>query len=195
MNKVFGIGMSKTGTSTLGACFEVLGLTPTCGWDGNVKSLVQGHRVVDPINLKFSYDPLDPIENKLVLKDIFDVVDQYKSFQDTPWYIIYSVLDKQYPNSKFILTVRKDSYSQAVSDWQHNARHGRCSGDAPEWFIEKQSGIYEAHNKSVQEYFRRRPDDLLVVCWEGGSGWEDLCNFLGLPVPNVPFPHENPGDY
>ena len=23
------------------------------------------------------------------------------------------------------------------------------------------------------------------------DGWEPLCNFLGYPVPDVPFPHEN----
>jgi hypothetical protein len=26
-----------------------------------------------------------------------------------------------------------------------------------------------------------------------GDGWEKLCGFLGMPVPDAPFPHEHPG--
>lgn len=30
------------------------------------------------------------------------------------------------------------------------------------------------------------------MCWEGGDGWEALCNFFGHPVPKVPLPHVRP---
>ena len=43
----------------------------------------------------------------------------------------------------------------------------------------------------LQALFRARPGDLLNVCWETGSGWQELCAFLGKPVPEIPFPHEN----
>lgn len=30
-----------------------------------------------------------------------------------------------------------------------------------------------------------------LVEWEPGDGWEPICRALGLPVPDLPFPHEN----
>ena len=50
---------------------------------------------------------------------------------------------------------------------------------------------YEEHNAAVVEYFAKRPPDLLVLDVTKGDGWPLLCGFLGLDVPDVPFPHEN----
>ena len=33
------------------------------------------------------------------------------------------------------------------------------------------------------------PERLLE--WQPGDGWEPICRALGVPVPNLPFPHEN----
>ncbi len=30
-----------------------------------------------------------------------------------------------------------------------------------------------------------------LVEWQPGDGWEPLCRALGVPVPTLPFPHEN----
>jgi Sulfotransferase domain len=30
-----------------------------------------------------------------------------------------------------------------------------------------------------------------LIEWQPGDGWERICRALGLPVPNLPFPHEN----
>ena len=30
-----------------------------------------------------------------------------------------------------------------------------------------------------------------LVEWQPGDGWEPICRALGVPVPNLPFPHEN----
>jgi len=30
-----------------------------------------------------------------------------------------------------------------------------------------------------------------LVEWQPGDGWEPICCALGVPVPDVPFPHEN----
>jgi len=46
---------------------------------------------------------------------------------------------------------------------------------------------YEAHNASVR---RHAPADRLVE-WQPGDGWRPLCNALGIPVPDEPFPHSN----
>lgn len=59
--KVFGIGMSKTGTSTLDACFRILGLVPVAGYNAELKALVRAGRELDPINDKFDYDVRAPL--------------------------------------------------------------------------------------------------------------------------------------
>ncbi len=48
---------------------------------------------------------------------------------------------------------------------------------------------FEQHNKEVIDYFKDRPNDLLVLDLAKGDGWEKLCSFLGADIPNVPFPH------
>jgi len=30
-----------------------------------------------------------------------------------------------------------------------------------------------------------------LIEWQPGDGWEPICRALGVPVPNLPFPHEN----
>jgi hypothetical protein len=47
--------------------------------------------------------------------------------------------------------------------------------------------IFEAHNAAVR---REVPADRLFVC-EADVGWPALCDFLGVPVPDEPYPHLN----
>jgi hypothetical protein len=47
--------------------------------------------------------------------------------------------------------------------------------------------VFEHHNEEVK---RRVPEDRLLV-YEVKEGWEPLCEFLGVPVPDEPFPHLN----
>jgi hypothetical protein len=50
---------------------------------------------------------------------------------------------------------------------------------------------YLDHNASVvQEVPAER---LLVMDIAAGDGWEKLCGLLGVPVPDLPFPHEYRG--
>jgi len=43
----------------------------------------------------------------------------------------------------------------------------------------------------VLEYFKNRPNDLLIFAITEGDGWEKLCPFLGEKRPNTPFPYVN----
>jgi Sulfotransferase domain len=47
-----------------------------------------------------------------------------------------------------------------------------------------------AHNEEVK---RVVPAERLLV-WEVGEGWEPLCEFLGVEVPDGPLPHANDRD-
>jgi hypothetical protein len=47
--------------------------------------------------------------------------------------------------------------------------------------------VFERHNEEVK---RRVPQDRLLV-YEVREGWGPLCEFLGVPVPDEPFPRLN----
>ena len=46
---------------------------------------------------------------------------------------------------------------------------------------------YEDHNELVQKTI---PKENLLV-WNLKDGWEPLCKFLNVPIPDVPIPREN----
>ena len=49
---------------------------------------------------------------------------------------------------------------------------------------------YQRHVENVKRYFADRPGDLLVLEIANGDGYEKLAPFLGVPVPEQPFPHK-----
>ena len=46
---------------------------------------------------------------------------------------------------------------------------------------------YEQWNQAVLDYVSAAR----LLVWEVKDGWEPLCCFLGVAVPDVPFPHLN----
>ena len=48
---------------------------------------------------------------------------------------------------------------------------------------------YEANEADVKRHCKENNIDLLV--YEIGSGWEPLCEFLDVPIPSVPYPRTN----
>ena len=45
----------------------------------------------------------------------------------------------------------------------------------------------DAWNQAVIEYV---PKDRLLI-YQVKEGWEPLCNFLNVPIPDIPFPYKN----
>lgn len=182
-NKVFGIGWAKTGTTTLGRCFSQLGMNH------------QGPRL-DLVSDLSSGD-FDRIRT---------VASQKDSFDDWPWTLLYEELDAWFPDSKFVLTTRHEvswlrSYrnmihNQAPATPELNAIRSTLYGlSFPDVTDEQLVERYRSHNRTVVDHFSDRPESLLVVSWEEGDGWKTLCDFLGVSIPDVPFPHANPGAY
>jgi len=174
--KIVGVGLNRTGTSTLGACLQHWGLR---------------HMTVS----RAAFD----LWRAGDLGTLLDVVAQYDSFEDWPWPLVYKAIDQAYPGSRFILTTRRDADSWFESLCAHAARTGPTDyrryiygHEMPHLHKAEHVRYYERHNEEVREHFRARPDDLLEVCWETGSGWHALGAFLGRPVPDLPFPHVNP---
>ena len=179
--KVVGIGLPKTGTTTLGYCFRRFGFK---------------HHTFD---MDLAYQ----VKRKN-LAPVIEKAAKFETFEDWPWFEIYRELDQTFPNSKFILTLRKDTDTYVASLKRHHEREGiRKEGfvkpyfwdevhgvEPADWDYEKSARRYERHNREVLEYFGRRINkDLLVVCWEHGDGWAKLGTFLNKEVPDEPFPH------
>jgi hypothetical protein len=55
---------------------------------------------------------------------------------------------------------------------------------------DKSIAAFERHNADV----RATVDPKRLVEWQGKDGWGPICDALGLPVPDEPFPHVNTTD-
>jgi hypothetical protein len=173
--KIIGVGFQKTGTSTLREALKILGYT--------VKDT--------------SSRPIIPIFRGNYGK-VLRMIRNYDAIEDTPWYMIYRELDEMIPGSKFILTIRDEeswyrSVSRHIGDLrspQHEWIYGRGKG-LPKDDRENTIKVYRRHNAGVLEYFKDRPDDLLVLDFTKGDKWEKMCAFLDREIPQLPFPHAN----
>lgn len=179
--KIFGIGLSKTGTTTLFAALNDLG----------IKTITYRHlerrNLVEWRSGDFSVDHLSDVDGAT----------------DLPIGTYFRELDKAYPGSKFILTERplepwlesiaKQFRGQPNPEMQFK-RDARMAMYGVSTFNEDRfRQVYQAHGKAVREYFADRPGDLLIQNYFAGDGWEDLCAFLNRPIPQKPFPNVKPG--
>jgi hypothetical protein len=172
--KVFCIGLNKTATTSLHEALETLGIRGL-HWGGPAtrgqieRAMAEGRPLVDDFA---GYDAFSDIQ---VLSDNFEL------------------LDRQYPGSKFILTTR-DLESWLESRQRHVLRNvarkqlGQYDGDFLTMDDAAWAKQYHEHHARVHAYFADRPGDLLVMDIEAGDGYEVLCPFLGLPIPDEPFP-------
>ncbi|MFV0296566.1 MAG: sulfotransferase family protein [Hyphomicrobiaceae bacterium] len=176
--KIFGIGLNKTGTTTLGRCLSTLGFHHlSCRRD-----LLEKWR-------KGEHDA------------VWQQIEPFESFDDWPYPFMYKEAFERYgSDAKFILTMRKTPEIWLRSLEKHSLRttpiyHCRKLAygfDYPFGHEQEHLAFYTRHNAEVQQFFAERaPDQLLVVCWEEGHGWDELCPFLGIETPDLPFPHEN----
>jgi hypothetical protein len=87
-----------------------------------------------------------------------------------------------------ILPVARNPVKAEHEEWQQMVRElwyreiGSDLGDAA-----RAQAFYERHNAEVR---REAPADRLLE-WRATDGWEPLCEALGLPVPDEPFPRVN----
>ena len=112
----------------------------------------------------------------------------YTAFQDYPWMYCYDKCYEWYPDAKFILTTR-DPDSLAASEKRFWIRNGASEANIPKAEVFKTRLV--ENEKRIHEFFSDKQHSLLVVNYENGDGWKELCEFLGHSVPNIPFPHLN----
>jgi hypothetical protein len=196
--KVIGAGFGRTGTLSLKHALEQLGFAKC-------------HHM---------YEVFASQEQGRMWKDIADggkpdwdrIFDGFQSSVDFPTCIFYRELAEKYPDAKVVLTVRSaESWYRSASEtiipirklaprWLKTLRPhvGRFFGMHEKLLWSGLFGgreddpahakaVFEAHNAAVKATI---PADRLLV-YEVRQGWEPLCAFLGVPVPDTPFPNVN----
>jgi hypothetical protein len=184
--RVFGIGLHKTATNSLHEALKRLGLDSFHWGNGEAPQ----------------------IWHEMCALGRSPTLEQRYALSDLPIPLLYQQLDRAYPGSKFILTVRNEAdwlrsverlwdarYNPTRWVWDvypfsntiHTALYGQRDFDAAV-FLQR----YRRHNAEVREYFAGRSGDLLVMDMDAGAGWQELCTFLRMPKPLEPYPIAKP---
>ena len=174
-NRIFNIGLNRAGTTSLTEALGMLGIRA-------VHHKHAGVRLYDIMGT-----------NIQARRPVLHGLDQYDAFSDFGGRDFYKYLDRQYPYSKFILTTRElgpwlDSREQKVLKNQAspNYHYSFRTVDREGWTKHRMEYLAD-----LDRHFRNRSGDYLVINIPAGEGWEKLCPFLGVPVPDRPFPFRN----
>lgn len=174
---VFNIGFNRSGTTSLTAALNLL----------NIKTL--HYRSINNILLEKLI-----LKNQKRNKKLFYTLDQkYQGFSDFTGEEHYQILYKQYSDSKFIFTTRP------FLDWLYSymilmmAVHPNLFKDveSEKFFYNRAIHIYFDIGTEIRNFFKDKPDQFLELKICEGEGWEKLCPFLGVDVPDVEFPYKN----
>ena len=204
--EVIGAGFGRTGTMSLKVALEELGFGPC-------------YHMIELFGHP-EHVPMWDAASRGKPVDWEELFNGYRATTDWPACSFYEELMERYPDAKVILTVRDpDRWYESTYNTIYNIRKMvsspifRLAGlfrpgmglaarmnDRLIWedtfggSLEDRGHairVFERHNEEVEE--RVPPEKLLV--YEVNEGWEPLCNFLGVEVPeNRPFPHLNDSD-
>jgi len=192
--RVVGAGVGRTGTHSLKIALEQL-LGGPC------------HHMVemrgDPVQVRGWTDAIEhkPVDWPLLL-------DRYRAIVDWPGASFWREISAAFPDALIVLSVRdpEDWYRSASSSifpviaqvppperaaWMNALRkllQERFSDllDDPTAMMD----AFQRHNDAV----RREVPAFRLLEWRPGEGWEPICERLGLPVPDNPFPMTNTTD-
>lgn len=165
-NKVFCIGYNKTGTTTVGKAFAMLGYRNT---SFNQK-----------IWRKHYYQEGNYFK-------VLRYATKFDSFDDLPWLKekMIKMLDEVFPNSKFIYLERDDDkWVESYKRFVH-----KNSGVYPD--LDEGIETYREHRKFVLEYFKDRPYDILHIDVKDENAFLKIAEFLGKNAPQNKLPHFN----
>lgn len=189
--KVIGAGLGRTGTMSLKVALEQLGFGPCY------------HMVEVFANAPESFALWEAVARGE--PDWEAVFAGYAATVDYPGCTFWRELVKHYPDAKVILTIRNpaswfDSVSKTIFG---TYSRGAIAGSPAAPFFENtvfadfdrermddesyMTGFFERWNAAV---IAEAPADKLLV-FEARDGWQPLCDFLGVPVPDKPYPRVN----
>jgi hypothetical protein len=201
--KLIGAGLPRTATSSQKAAMDILGLSP-CYHMQNVFADLD-----EAVKWNAALDSTEALE---------DVVAGSVSVIDWPGTYHWRTLMDIHPDAKVMLSVRSgESWAKSMEQTIWGMLWGDTllghitkvhTDDAPKydfyikmmksmWIrakladenstLESMATAMEAYNTEV---IASVPAERLLV-WQIGDGWDPICEFMDLPVPNEPFPHVN----
>lgn len=200
---VIGAGLPRTGTMSLKLALDRLGLGPCC----HVYEMLKPENVGLNGEWERFFDG-GPFDWEAIFRG-------FNSAVDSPTCYFYRTLAAAYPDAKLILTLRDPqswirsiqatiSAPEVRERFMSNPSMARFltkmrdasrkeSSESPEpdpdadYFERLSVEFFEYHNDQVKRVIA--PQRLLV--FEVKEGWEPLCRFLDLPIPDEPFPQKN----
>jgi Sulfotransferase domain len=186
--KVVGTGLGRTGTKSMQTALQMLGFGPC-------------HHMVEvfahPESMK---DWVDAAEGRPNWEKIFA---GYRSVVDYPGAAFWRELTVFYPDAKVLHTVRDpDQWFDSTQATIFRADTAGAPGDdlRGRFFGSWMGPIREhlADRAFMTDHFRRHTEAVVaaipaerLLVYEVGEGWDRLCAFLGVPIPEDPYPSEN----
>jgi hypothetical protein len=188
---VIGSGLGRTGTMSTKLALEQLGFAPC-------------HHMVEV----FMHPESLPLwiaagEGKADWNAIFD---GYQAMVDHPGCAYWRELMDFYPDAKVLHTVRDpdkwfDSTQATIfskanmsrADGDPNSPMTRFFGHLRAWYggdMNDRAFMTDFFRRHTERVVASVPKERLLV-FEVAQGWEPLCQFLGVPVPDTPYPREN----
>ena len=168
-NKVFGIGLSKTGTTSLNAALNLLGI-PSIHLPHFLNQIKDFDGATD-IPIAMAYQKLDQLypgsKFILTIRHLRNWLRSCQLHQQR----LEQIFEGQIPDWLKELTI------QCYGQWEF---------ESAVW-----SNVYRRHLQSVVEYFQHKRSQLLILDICGGQGWQELCSFLNCKAPNIAFPARN----
>ena len=160
---VFGVGLPRTGSTSLKAALKILGFSK--------EEIHVGDHMCIPYNRYKKCDEIYP-KGKFIFT---------KRESGEKWLTSVKSRTKVIGGNEQILRNREKMYgSRSVVPELYMPRYYMREVDIVEYFVSK--------------YGRDVGGKLLVICFEandGKSNWRQLCDFLGVDIPKVEFPHLN----
>jgi len=187
--QVIGAGLGRTGTLSLKVALEQLGI-------GRCHHMIEVFAASEQAPLWVAAANGRP--------DWDAIFAGFSAVVDYPGCTYWRELAGYYPDARIILSVRDpDKWFDSVSETIFSAAMLGRMLDSPmrEFFMGNVVGTFFDHigdRAWMTGYFRRwneavieavAPERLLV--FEAADGWEPWCAFLGVPVPDAPYPRVN----
>jgi sulfotransferase family protein len=186
---IIGAGLGRTGTASLKVALEQLGVG-TCYHMGEV--------LQDPSHID------GWLKAAAGAPQWDDLLGPYSATVDYPACTFWRELADYYPNAKVLLSTRDaDSWFESTNATIMSPAFNDFIAGSPFGQLAKQTIWDTLENRMgdrdfMVSYFNRREDEIRaaipadrLLVYEVKDGWGPLCDFLGLQVPDEPFPRIN----
>ncbi|KXJ87161.1 P-loop containing nucleoside triphosphate hydrolase protein, partial [Microdochium bolleyi] len=213
--QVLSLGMPRTGTASMREALQILLGEPIYHALELFDHVDHCAQWTSAINAKFGDESNSAREALVRNIDKLLPLGDYAAITDVPAICFGEELVEAFPESKVVL-VERDIETWYTS-FDHTIMQGLWSpvnnfvAALDPWFLGPTAGVHHAwikgwfkaggleemragargHYREYYAHVRKVTPPERLLEYKLGTGWEPLCEFLGRPVPDVPFPRVN----